>query len=272
MCIKFMASRAQIIVTLGPASENKETFLAMARGQADLARLNFSWGNYDEKAAQIETVRSAEEKLDRKIPIIIDLPGPRVQRGNNHKFDKSNNSFLSKKDLEYIRFGIEQKVDFIALSFVGGENDVLKCREIVKEINGNQKIIAKIERREAIENFDKILSVSDAVMIARGDLGNEFPLEKIPFIQKTIIEKCNKAGKPVITATQMLLSMTKNPTPTRAEVTDVNDAILAGSDAVMLSEETAMGKYPVESVIMMEKILVEAEKHFVGKRHLHTLT
>ncbi|MDO8579399.1 MAG: pyruvate kinase [bacterium] len=267
-----MSSRAQIIVTLGPASEGKEIFLEMARHQADLARLNFSWGNYDEKTAQIETVRTAEKKLGKKIPIIIDLPGPRIQKGNNHEYDKSNHSSVPEKDIKHIRFGIEQRVDFIALSFVGSKNDILKYREVIKNMGGNQKIIAKIERRSAVENFDEILEASDAIMIARGDLGNEFPLEQIPFIQATIIEKCNRAKKPVITATQMLLSMTLNPTPTRAEVTDVNDAILSGSDAVMLSEETATGKYPLETVVMMEKIVVEAEKHLRGMRHINPLT
>lgn len=266
-----MASRAQIIVTLGPASEKREIFLEMAEHQADLARLNFSWGNYDEKAGQIRTVRFAEKKLARKIPIIIDLPGPRIQKKDGHTYDSSAHSPLSERDLEYMRFGMEQKVDFFALSFVGSKTDILKCRKTVESMGGRQKIIAKIERREAVDNFDEILEVSDAIMIARGDLGNELPLEKIPFVQTTIIEKCNRAKKPVVTATQMLLSMTQNPAPTRAEVTDVNDAILSGSDAVMLSEETATGKYPVEAVAVMEKIVAEAEKHMKSARHVNLL-
>lgn len=266
-----MASRAQIIVTLGPASEGKEIFLEMAKHQADLARLNFSWGNDMEKAAQIETVRTAEKKLNKKIPIIIDLPGPRIQEGVGHTYNKKTNSPLTEKDRECISFGVKQNIDFFALSFIGSKADILEYRKVIGGAGGQQKIIAKIEREEAVNNFDEILEVSDAIMIARGDLGNELPIEQIPFIQKTIIEKCNRAKKPVITATQMLLSMIENREPTRAEVTDVNDAILSGSDAVMLSEETAKGKYPVESVAVMEKIVVEAEKH-EGAREIHLLS
>ena len=130
--------------------------------------------------------------------------------------------------------------------------------------NGKQKIIAKIERQKALENFDEILEASDAIMFARGDLGNEVPIEKIPFIQSEIIKKANLAMKPVIVATQMLTSMVKSPTPTRAEVTDVANAILQGADCVMLSEETSIGKYPVETIQIMEKIVLEAEKHVPG--------
>jgi len=265
-----MASRAQIIVTLGPASAKAETLLEMVKNQADIARLNFSWGNYDEKKIQIDIVRETEKSLSKKIPIIIDLPGPRIQRENDHSYDKTS-SPLTEKDREYINFGIEQNVDFIALSFVGSKKEILECREIIKNKNGNQKVIAKIERKLAVDNFDEILESSDAIMIARGDLGNEFPLEEIPFIQAKIIDKCNAVKKPVIVATEMLLSMTENPRPTRAEVTDVAHAILMGSDAVMLSEETARGKYPVEVVAMMEKIVVEAEKHLQGQREINPL-
>jgi pyruvate kinase len=130
----------------------------------------------------------------------------------------------------------------------------------MKKLGKILPIISKIERKIAYENLDEIIDVSDAIMIARGDLGNEVPLEKIPFIEKNIIVKCKEKGKPVIVATQMLLSMTQNPTPTRAEVTDVAYAIINGADAVMLSEESASGKYPVEAVIMMEKIISESEK------------
>lgn len=246
---------------MGPASSNSEVFFSMVEKNVDVIRLNFSWGNYTEKAAQIATVRAAEKKYHKKLPIVIDLPGPRVQEGKNHSFAQNSVAALTPKDREHIKFGVEQKIDWIALSFVGSAKDILDCRTAIAECGGSQKIIAKIERSEAVAHIDEILTVTDAVMIARGDLGNAVPLEKIPFIEADIIKKCNIAGKPVITATQMMLSMTENPLPTRAEVTDVTAAILLGSDAVMLSEETASGKYPVEAVAMMEKILTEAESH-----------
>lgn len=156
-------------------------------------------------------------------------------------------------------------MDYIAVSFVASSKDIIKCREIVKENNGKQKIIAKIERAIALENLDEIINEADAVMVARGDLGNDIPIEKVPFVQSDIVSRCKKAGKSVIVATQMMLSMTNNTVPTRAEVTDVAEAILEGADCVMLSEETANGKYPVEAVEIMEKVVLEAEKHLEGK-------
>jgi pyruvate kinase len=140
----------------------------------------------------------------------------------------------------------------------------LQVELLVHGFGGRQMVIAKIERAIALLSLEQIIAEADAVMIARGDLGNEVPLEQIPFIQDRIIKKARKAGKPVIVATQMLLSMVENLTPSRAEVTDVATAILEGADAVMLSDETAKGKYPVETVIMMEKIIIEAEKHLSG--------
>lgn len=233
----------------------------MVEKGADVVRLNFSWGSYAEKSAQIETVREAEAVHNRKIPIMIDLPGPRVQEGKDHSYSKDVISALTDKDIEHIQFGVKHRVDWIALSFVGSADDVQNCREAIKKYGGNQKVVAKVERAVAVERLDEIVAAADGVMVARGDLGSEIPLEKIPFVEADIIKKCNAAGKPVITATQMMPSMVKNPVPTRAEVTDVTAAILLGSDAVMLSEETSLGAYPVETVAMMEKILIEAEAH-----------
>lgn len=266
-----MASKAQIVATIGPASESNKIFFSMILNQVDVVRLNFSWGDYEEKINQIKDVRAAEKRFGRKIVIIQDLPGPRIQKKDNHTYDKDSKICLTEKDKEHIKFGVGQGVDYIALSFVGSANDVMCGREAIKEFGGKQRIIAKIERKLAFENLDEIIKVSDAVMVARGDLGNEFPLEKIPFVQSEIVKKANKAGKPVIVATQMLLSMTEHPTPTRAEVTDVTQAILEGADAVMLSEETSAGKYPIEAVAMMEKILLETEGHMKSRNHLHVL-
>ena len=166
---------------------------------------------------------------------------------------------ITDKDKEDIIFGINQGVDFIAASFVRSAAAVKEIRKILKDCNSDIAIIAKIENEEGIHNIDEIIKESDGIMVARGDLGVEVPVEAVPKMQKAIIKKCNDAYKPVITATQMLDSMIRNPRPTRAEVTDVANAIYDGTDAIMLSGETAMGKYPVEAVKMMTNIAVETE-------------
>ena len=266
-----MNSKSQIIATIGPSSSKPEILLSMIRHQMDVVRLNFSWGGIDDKKSQIKVVREAAKKAGRRIPIIGDLSGPRIQEKNAHTYDKEAKSSITERDKDYIKFGIESGIDYFALSFVSSEKDVLLAKKIIKSFGGRQLVIAKIERKCALDHLDEIISAADALMVARGDLGNEVPLEQIPFIQDRIIKKSKAARKPVITATQMLLSMTENPTPTRAEVTDVANAILQGSDAVMLSEETASGKYPVEAVAMMEKIVLEAERHLRGIVHFDVL-
>ncbi|MFF3101493.1 pyruvate kinase [Viridibacillus arvi] len=162
---------------------------------------------------------------------------------------------ITEKDAQDILFGIEQGVDFIAASFVRRSSDVLEIRELLENNNGGHiQIIPKIENQEGVDNIDEIIQVSDGLMVARGDLGVEIPAEEVPIVQKNLIQKCNTVGKPVITATQMLDSMQRNPRPTRAEASDVANAILDGTDAIMLSGETAAGLYPVESVKTMYKI------------------
>ncbi len=168
--------------------------------------------------------------------------------------------FITEKDRDDIVFGIQNEFDFIAASFVRSSNDIKDLREVLRKNNGEGiKIISKIEIREGVQNIDEIIRISDGIMIARGDMGVEIPFEELPSIQKSIIRKCYSAGKTVITATQMLDSMIRNPRPTRAEITDVANAIYDGTSAIMLSGETSVGKYPVESLLTMSKIAVETE-------------
>ncbi|MDR1065920.1 MAG: pyruvate kinase [Clostridiales bacterium] len=168
---------------------------------------------------------------------------------------------LTEKDIEDIQFGVEHGFDYIAVSFVRSANDVLNVREVIEQAGGEDvMIISKIENRDGVDNIDDILELSDGIMVARGDLGVEIPPEEVPVVQKTLIRKANEKGKPVITATQMLESMVNNPRPTRAEANDVANAIFDGSDAIMLSGETAKGHYPEESVYMMAKIAEGSEK------------
>ncbi|BAS27289.1 pyruvate kinase [Limnochorda pilosa] len=166
---------------------------------------------------------------------------------------------ITPQDEAHIRFGVEMGVDWVAASFVRAAEHVEAVRDAIRRAGGDQPVVAKVENRQGLEAIDEIIEAADAVMVARGDLGVEIPPEEVPMAQKMIIQKCNAAGKPVITATQMLDSMARNPRPTRAEVTDVANAILDGSDAVMLSGETAVGRYPVESVRMMAAICRRTE-------------
>ena len=194
------------------------------------------------------TVRNGGELGQRKG---INVPNVRV-----------NLPGITKKDRDDIIFGIEQGIDFIAASFVRDAEAVKEIRAILKEHNAEHvDIIAKIENSEGIENIDKIVSVADGIMVARGDMGVEIPAYEVPHVQKMIVEKCNQKYKPVIIATQMLDSMIRNPRPTRAEVTDVANAIREGADAIMLSGETAMGKYPVEALKMMAQIAESTEQY-----------
>jgi len=176
--------------------------------------------------------------------------------------------FINDSLREGIRFAIEEKPDYLALSFVSSADDIAEVRALLRDSGSDIPIIAKIERGEAVRKFDSILAKSDGIMVARGDLGVDIPLERVPLVQKEIIWKCNRAGKPVITATQMLESMVNAARPTRAEVTDIANSIYDGTDAIMLSAETSIGKYPVEAVRTMAKVAEETERKLPYERLL----
>lgn len=184
------------------------------------------------------------------------------RRGVNLPGTTLHISSLTAKDKKDLAFGLSQQVDFVALSFVRQAKDVIELRKILEKNKSTAKIIAKIETAEAIEHLDAILEATDGVMVARGDLAVEMPMEQVPVLQKRIVRRSRELGKPVIVATQMLESMIRSATPTRAEVNDVANAILDGADAVMLSEETTLGAYPVGAVAMMTRVALETERNY----------
>ena len=194
------------------------------------------------------------------------------RRGINLPGTSLSISAVTKKDIEDLAFGIKNNVDFVALSFVQSAKDIRKVKKILKEKRSRALVVAKIETTDSIKNIDEIIESTDAIMVARGDLAVEVGPEKIPMLQKEIIKKCNAHGKPVIVATQMLESMIDAPTPTRAEVSDVSNAIFDGADAVMLSAETAIGDYPVEVIKMMHDIAEETEDHIYYTKHIQSYT
>lgn len=264
------------------------------------------------KAGQLVTLRSdITELTDGEIPVVYDTIAQDVKPGDPVLFDdgkveakviETNNKnrvkleiivgeeikkrkgvnlpqtnisepTITEKDFRDIDFAIKHNVEWLALSFVRTADDIKLLKELVRLKNGVSKIIAKVEKPEALENIDEIIRASDAIMVARGDLGVEIPMEEVPAWQKRIIKKCNREGKPVIVATQVMESMIENPRPTRAEANDVANALVDGADAVMLSGETSVGKYPVRVVSSMNRILqsVEREDDNIYYRHMDTI-
>ena len=208
------------------------------------------------------TIRLEVIKKTKKGVLCKVLVGGMVssRKGVNFPNIKLDIPALTEKDKKDLKFGIEIRIDIVALSFVKTAKDVQEAKKYVQKFGGDVPVFAKIEKHEAIEHIDEIIDEADGIMVARGDLGVEIDMEKVPVLQKMIIKKCNEKGKPVITATQMLTSMLTSPRPTRAEVSDIANAVLDGTDAVMLSDETAMGKYPVEAVKVMKRTIEETEK------------
>ncbi len=334
--------KTKIVCTMGPNTNDRELMKALALNGMDIARFNFSHGDYEEQKMRLDMLKSIREETGLPIAALLDTKGPEIRTGllqdgkkvslqagqtfvltteemvgdsskvyinysglnedvaagNRILIDdglielevqevkgaeiickvinggdlgekkgvnvpnvKIKLPALTEKDKEDIRFGVAQDFDFIAASFVRTADAIREIREILDETGSSMQIIAKIENAEGIDNLDAIIEASDGIMVARGDMGVEIPPQEVPHIQKMIIDKCNAAFKPVITATQMLDSMIRNPRPTRAEVTDVANAVYDGTDAVMLSGETAMGKYPVEALKMMVQICETSERH-----------
>ncbi len=332
--------KTKIVCTLGPATDSEEMLKKLMLAGMNVARINFSHGNYKDQAPRIEMFKKVRNELKLPIPLLLDTQGPEIRIGkfaenqiwldNGQEFTLINSDELgdntkvsityktlyqeieigrkilvndgtielvvkeirdkdivctviqggkltnrksinipdfivnlpgiTEKDIDDIKYGIEAGFDYIAASFVRKPEDVLEIRKVLKDNNGEHiKIISKIENREGIDNFDQILNVSDGIMVARGDLGVEIPMEEVPIFQKEFIKKTYRQGKPVITATQMLESMINNPRPTRAEVSDVANAIYDGSSGIMLSGETASGKFPVECVETMNRIACKIE-------------
>jgi pyruvate kinase len=256
-----MPSRTQIVCTIGPASKSPAMLDALIAHGMDVARLNFSHGTHEDHAQFIRDIRATATRAGKAIPIIQDLSGPRVQEGAVHHLDTDATSVITEKDLHDLEFGLAQNVEYVCQSFVGSAQDMEQLREEIKKRGGNAKTMAKVERKEALDDIENIVRASDAVMLGRGDLGQNIPIEQVPFAEAAVVHACKENGKPVIVATEMLKSMVENPEPTRAEVTDIAYAIILGADAVMLSEESAIGKHPVEAVSIMEKVALEAEKY-----------
>lgn len=254
--------KTKIICTMGPETKNKDIIEELIKSGMNAARLSSSNGGYEDHKAHINMIKSVREELGTHTAIILDI------KGNNSEPEIYRKGNLSEKDICDLKFGVENEVDIITASYINNANDVETIRAILKSSGGeNLQVYAKIETQEGINNIDAIISVADGIMVARGHLGDEIPVEDIPAVQKMIIERCNVAGIPVITATQMMESMILNPRPTRAEASDVANAIFDGTDAIMLSNETAYGKYPVESVKTMTRIAVKTEEYLKYDEH-----
>ncbi|HSB79887.1 MAG TPA: pyruvate kinase [Candidatus Methylomirabilis sp.] len=246
---------AEFVITVRPvegtAAQASTTYDHLPRDVTPGDRILLADG-----AIELRALESTEDRVRCRVVVGgvisdhkgINLPGVSVSARS-----------MTAKDREDLRFGLEHGVDAIAVSFVRGPEDVLEAKKLIAEAGADTPVIAKLEKPEAIQRLAEILEVSDGVMVARGDLGVELPLEEVPLIQKEIIRRARARAIPVITATQMLESMISNPRPTRAEASDVANAILDGTDAVMLSAETAVGRYPIETVRVMSRIAVQAE-------------
>ena len=338
-----ITKKTKIVVSIGPATTDKKVLTDLLNAGMNIARINFSHGDFMEHQSKVDNIRSVSKKTGIPVALLQDIAGPKIRIGDFYKESivlkkgdlftlttkkivgdekkvcvnysmlpkevrvggwimlhdgkkklkivkikgkdvvcrvvvggeikgrrgvnlpgaRLSISSITEKDKKDLKFGIKNKVDFVALSFVRRADNVEQLRKLLKKAGSKAKIISKIEDVEGLENIDEIINTTDGIMIGRGDFGIEIGLENLPMIQKEIIKKCNTAGKPVITATHMLESMIKSPVPTRAEVSDIANAILDGTDAVMLSEETTLGEYPVEAVSVISKVAQKVESRMV---------
>lgn len=250
----------QIIATIGPSSKDKEVIRKMVQAGMSCARLNFSWGTHEEHGHFADMVREVAQSEGKSVPLIQDLSGPRVQKEEGHTYNAALPS-ITEKDIADLAFTEEKKPEYIALSFVRDADDIRTLRGLLKERSLQCRVIAKIERVEALQELDAIIEEADGIMVARGDLGDAIPYETLPFVKKDILKKCMIAGKPAVVATEMLTSMTEDSDPSRADITDIAQAVLDGASATMLSDETATGQFPVEAVSVMRRVVNEALTH-----------
>lgn len=251
--------------------ERGQTFIITTRellGNREIASTSYKNLPNDVKSGDVILIDDGKIELKvvevRDIDVVTEVVygGPlKTKKGINLPFSKVTAPSLTEKDLKDLDFGLKNNVDWIALSFVRKASDIHSLRKIIDDHKSTSRIVAKIEKPEALNNIDDIIAATDAVMVARGDLGVEIWLEEVPMVQKMLVEKCNKAAKPVIVATQMMESMIENPRPTRAETNDVANAVMDGADAVMLSAETAAGKYPIEVIRSMVRTISSVEKN-----------
>lgn len=248
----------KIVCTLGPASSSPGVMEGMLKAGMDVARLNLAHGTFEEHRRLISEVRSISRKLKLPLGVLLDLPGLKRRRGD-----------IRSVFGEHLDFAVSQNADFIALSFISSARQVQEVKQLLKNMEADIPLIVKIEEARALEESADLLEVGEGIMVARGDLALDISIEKVPTAQKRLIAEANRRGKPVITATQMLESMVRSPSPTRAEATDVANAVLDGSDALMLSEETATGSYPVEATATMVRIALEAEAMLPYEEMLH---
>ena len=237
-------------------------------GNREIVSTSYKTLNKDVKIGDMILIDDGKIELKvteiRDVDVVTEVVygGPlKSRKGINLPFTKVSAPSLTEKDLKDLEFGLENDVDWIALSFVRRAEDIHSMRKIIDAHKSAARIVAKIEKPEALSNIDDIIAATDAVMVARGDLGVEIWMEEVPMVQKMLVEKCNKAGKPVIVATQMMESMIENPRPTRAETNDVANAVMDGADALMLSAETASGKYPLEVIRSMVRTIASVEKN-----------
>lgn len=250
----------QIVATIGPASKRADTVRDMIAAGMSLARLNLAHGTHEEHHSYIATIKAAAAAAGTDVPILQDLAGPRVGDMRGHTFDP-NLPALTEKDQSDIDAFTDADIAYVALSYVKDEHDIALLKQALESSGSSSQVIAKIERREALENLDGIIATADGIMVARGDLGDAVPVEQLPFIKRDILARCMAAGTPSIVATEMLTSMIDDTDPSRADISDIALAVLDGTSATMLSEETAIGANPIDTVAVMRKVVDEALKH-----------